>query len=200
MNKAVLFDLDGVLVDACDWHYEALNRALYEVAEYKISREDHESTYNGLPTKVKLNMLIEEGVLQEKDLESISDLKQKFTIEVINELCTRDQEKVDMVLALKSSGWKVACVTNSIRKTTKLMLSKTGILHYMDVIITNEDIAKAKPDPEGYIKALKLLEADPDLSIIVEDSPKGLEAAYGTGCEVIEVENATQVTRELFNL
>jgi beta-phosphoglucomutase len=200
MNKAVLFDLDGVLVDACDWHYEALNRALYEVAEYKISREDHESTYNGLPTKVKLNMLIEEGILQEKDLESISDLKQKFTIEVINELCTRDQEKVDMVLALKSSGWKVACVTNSIRKTTKLMLSKTGILHYMDVIITNEDIAKAKPDPEGYIKALKLLEADPDLSIIVEDSPKGLEAAYGTGCEVIEVENATQVTRELFNL
>lgn len=200
MNKAVLFDLDGVLVDACDWHYEALNRALYEVAEYKISREDHESTYNGLPTKVKLNMLIEEGILHEKDLESISDLKQKFTMEVINELCTRDQEKVDMVLALKSSGWKVACVTNSIRKTTKLMLSKTGILHYMDVIITNEDIAKAKPDPEGYIKALKLLEADPDLSIIVEDSPKGLEAAYGTGCEVIEVENATQVTRELFNL
>lgn len=200
MNKAVLFDLDGVLVDACDWHYEALNRALYEVAEYKISREDHESTYNGLPTKVKLNMLIEEGILQEKDLESISDLKQKFTIEVINELCTRNQEKIDMVLALKSSGWKVACVTNSIRKTTKLMLSKTGILHYMDVIVTNEDIAKAKPDPEGYIKALKLLEADPDLSIIVEDSPKGLEAAYGTGCEVIEVENATQVTRELFNL
>ena len=200
MSKAVLFDLDGVLVDACDWHYEALNRALYEVAEYKISREDHESTYNGLPTKVKLNMLIEDGILKEEHLESISDLKQKFTIEVINELCDKNQEKIDMVLALRSAGWKVACVTNSIRKTTKLMLNKTGILYYMDVIVTNEDIAKAKPDPEGYIKALKLLEADPDLSIIVEDSPKGLEAAYATGCEVIEVENATLVTRELFNL
>lgn len=200
MNKAVLFDLDGVLVDACDWHYEALNRALYEVAEYRISREDHESTYNGLPTKVKLNMLIEQGILKEEHLESIFDLKQKFTIEVINELCDKNQEKIDMILALRSAGWKVACVTNSIRKTTKIMLNKTGILYYMDVIVTNEDIAKAKPDPEGYIKALKLLEADPDLSIIVEDSPKGLEAAYATGCEVIEVEDATQVTRELFNL
>ena len=200
MNKAVLFDLDGVLVDACDWHYEALNRALYEVAEYRISREDHESTYNGLPTKVKLNMLIEQGILKEEHLESIFDLKQKFTIEVINELCDKNQEKIDMILALRSAGWKVACVTNSIRKTTKIMLNKTGILYYMDVIVTNEDIAKAKPDPEGYIKALKLLEADPDLSIIVEDSPKGLEAAYATGCKVIEVEDATQVTRELFNL
>lgn len=200
MKKAVLFDLDGVLVDACDWHYEALNRALYEVAGYMISREDHESTYNGLPTKVKLNMLIEEGILDEEDIEPISDLKQEFTIEVINELCTRNQEKIDMVLALRNAGWKVGCVTNSIRKTTELMLNKTGILHYMHVIVTNEDIDKAKPDPEGYIKALNVLEADPDLSIIVEDSPKGLEAAYATGCEVIEVEDATQVTRELFNL
>ena len=117
-------------------------------------------------------MLIEEGILDEEDIEPISDLKQEFTIEVINELCTRNQEKIDMVLALRNAGWKVGCVTNSIRKTTELMLNKTGILHYMHVIVTNEDIDKAKPDPEGYIKALNVLEADLDLSIIVEDSPK----------------------------
>lgn len=200
MKKAVLFDLDGVLVDACDWHYEALNRALYEVAGYMISREDHESTYNGLPTKVKLGMLIEQGILNEDHMDSISDLKQKFTIEVINELCSESQEKIDLMVALKDQGYKIGCVTNSIRKTTELMLSKTGILEHMEVIITNEDITKAKPNPEGYIKALIMLDADADSSIIVEDSPKGLQAAYGSGCEVYEVEDATQVTRELFNL
>ena len=62
MNKAVLFDLDGVLVDACDWHYEALNRALKQVSNYEISREDHTTTYNGLPTKRKLQMLADVGV------------------------------------------------------------------------------------------------------------------------------------------
>ena len=57
MVRSVLFDLDGVLVDACDWHYLSLNRALDEVVGFSISREDHISTYNGLPTKVNFVML-----------------------------------------------------------------------------------------------------------------------------------------------
>jgi len=87
MNKAVLFDLDGVLVDACDWHYEALNRSLKEVANYTISREDHVTTYNGLPTKRKLRALVDLGIIREDDLEVISDLKQEYTKEVIEEFC-----------------------------------------------------------------------------------------------------------------
>ena len=67
--KLVIFDLDGVLVDACEWHRAALNEALYEVCNYKISMDDHHSVFNGIPTKVKLQKLTEWGVILESQHE-----------------------------------------------------------------------------------------------------------------------------------
>ena len=198
MHKAVLFDLDGVLVDACDWHYEALNRALKEVANYTISTEDHEKTYNGIPTLKKLSILENLGIVRRSDFQKISNLKQQYTAEVINDFCTESISKIEMLKMLKDKGYKLACVTNSIRKTTELMLMKTGIRKYFDVVITNEDTANNKPHPEQYIKALVLLNTVPENAIIVEDSPKGLEAARSTGSRVLQVRNATEVTQELF--
>mgnify|MGYP003149095519 CR=1 FL=1 len=198
INKAVLFDLDGVLVDACDWHYEALNRALKQVSNYEISVDDHVTTYNGLPTKRKLKMLVDTGVIRESDIEVISDLKQKLTMEVIEEFCNHSISKVAMMKMLKDAGYKIGCVTNSIRMTAGLMLQKTGIMDYFEVVVTNEQCNYNKPHPEPYIKALVKLGCLPQDSIIVEDSPKGLEAARLTGCRVLEVKNATEVTKELF--
>ena len=198
MNKAVLFDLDGVLVVACDWHYEALNRALKQVSNYEISREDHVTTYNGLPTKRKLKMLADVGVIRESDMDRISDLKQELTVGVIEDFCIHSISKVVMMKMLKDAGYKIGCVTNSIKMTATLMLEKTGILDYFDVVITNDQCNFNKPHPEPFIKALVELGSLPQDSIIVEDSPKGLEAARLTGCRVLEVKNATEVTKELF--
>lgn len=197
MNKAVLFDLDGVLVDACDWHYEALNRALKEVAGYEISRQDHETTYNGLPTKVKLKALAEKGLIQESDIERISELKQELTVGVIEDLCTVDSSKTQLMARLKKEGYKLACVTNSIRKTARLMLKNSGVLEYLDCVISNEDVCNAKPHPEGYIKALVMLNCLPQNAIIVEDSPKGIQAAKLVGAKVVEVANATEVNGDM---
>ena len=189
MNKAVLFDLDGVLVDACDWHYEALNRALKQVSNYEISREDHTTTYNGLPTKRKLKMLADVGVIRESDMDRISDLKQELTVGVIEDFCIHSISKVVMMKMLKDAGYKIGCVTNSIKMTATLMLEKTGILDYFDVVITNDQCNFNKPHPEPFIKALVELGSLPQDSIIVEDSPKGLEAARLTGYRVLEVKN-----------
>jgi beta-phosphoglucomutase len=197
LNKAVLFDLDGVLVDACDWHYEALNRALKEVAGYEISRQDHETTYNGLPTKVKLKALAEKGLIQESDIERISELKQELTVGVIEDLCTVDSSKTQLMARLKKEGYKLACVTNSIRKTARLMLKNSGVLEYLDCVISNEDVCNAKPHPEGYIKALVMLNCLPQNAIIVEDSPKGIQAAKLVGAKVVEVANATEVNGDM---
>lgn len=197
MTKAVLFDLDGVLVDACDWHYEALNRALKEVAGYEISRQDHETTYNGLPTKVKLKSLAEKGLVQESDIERISELKQELTVGVIEDLCTVDFSKTQLMTRLKKEGYKLACVTNSIRKTARLMLKNSGVLEYLDCVISNEDVCNAKPHPEGYIKALVMLNCLPQNAIIVEDSPKGIQAAKLVGAKVVEVANATEVNGDM---
>jgi HAD superfamily hydrolase (TIGR01509 family) len=197
MNKAVLFDLDGVLVDACDWHYEALNRALREVADYEISRHDHETRFNGLPTKVKLRMLADEGVITEDQMGAISDLKQFLTTQVIEDLCKEDESKIQLMRKLTQQGFKIACVTNSIRKTATMMLKKSGVYEYMDCIISNEDITHAKPHPEGYIKALVMLNCLPINAIIVEDSPKGIQAAGMTGAKVVVVANATEVNEDM---
>lgn len=198
MNRAVLFDLDGVLVDACDWHYKALNLALMHVANYQITKEDHLSTYNGLPTKTKLGMLADKGIIDRADIDWISDLKQDFTIETINKFCVESIPKQLMLAKLYSKGFKLGCVTNSISKTANLMLEKAGILKYFDCVISNEDCKNNKPHPEPYILALVRLNCIPENSFIVEDSPKGLESARLTGCKVLQVKDATEVTYKLF--
>jgi beta-phosphoglucomutase len=196
-TKAVLFDLDGVLVDACDWHYEALNRALREVANYEISRHDHETRFNGLPTKIKLKTLAAQGLIKEHQMQEISDLKQELTIGVIEDLCKEDDSKIQLMRKLTQSGFKIACVTNCIRKTAIMMLKKSGVYEYMDCIISNEDITHAKPHAEGYIKALVMLGCTPSNAIIVEDSPKGIQAAERTGAKVVVVANATEVNEDM---
>ena len=196
-TKAVLFDLDGVLVDACDWHYEALNRALREIANYEISRHDHETRFNGLPTKVKLKTLVAQGLIKEHQMQEISDLKQELTMGVIEDFCKVDDSKVQLMRKLTQQGFKIACVTNCIRKTAIMMLHKSGVYEYMDCVISNEDVDHTKPHPEGYIKAMVMLGCAPSNAIIVEDSPKGIQAAEMTGAQVVVVANATEVNEDM---
>lgn len=191
--EAVLFDLDGVLVDACDWHYFALNAALESVGASPISKEDHETTYNGLPTSVKLKMLgIEDSVC---DL--VWKLKQDYTLDTIKKYAQIQEEKIELLSYLKREGVKVACVTNSIDLTAHEMLKSTGQIDFFDLIVTNEMVEKNKPHPDCYNFAVKTLEVDPKKCIIVEDSPKGIESA---GLSIVpnlwKVLNSKQVTLE----
>jgi HAD superfamily hydrolase (TIGR01509 family) len=78
-----------------------------------------------------------------------------------------------------------------------MMLKNSGVYEYMDCIISNEDVNNAKPHPEGYIKALVTLNCLPSNAIIVEDSPKGIQAAKMTGAKVVEVANATEVNEDM---
>lgn len=190
----VLFDLDGVLVDAPDWHFYAFNLALNEVVQWYIERDDHEKNFNGLPTKVKLRMLEKRGIVHESQFEKLESLKQEKVVEIIkNEITEEDKPKVLLMKELWAHGIKIGCVTNSIRKTTELMLDRMGILQYFDVIITNEDVSLAKPNAEGYITAMDRLQSTPESTVIIEDSPKGIQAAKASGARVIEVKNSSEV-------
>jgi beta-phosphoglucomutase-like phosphatase (HAD superfamily) len=196
--KLVIFDMDGVLVDACDWHKDAFNQALEELCGYKISDEEHYSEFNGLPTKTKLAKLAEKGIVKEdkKLHKEINNLKQENTIRIIEESCAYDNSKVNLVSWLKLKGIKVACFTNSIRKTAELMLDKCGVLSELDLLVTNQDVKEPKPSPEGYLKVLKHYNISPQDAMIVEDSPKGIKAATAAGCKIMKVDNATQVYTE----
>ena len=194
MIKAILYDLDGVIVNATEWHYESLNLALREIAGFEIRREEHLTTFNGIPTNTKLDILNKQGRLSKDLFQQVWDLKQQKTFEVINNNATIDNVKIR--LHEGTSNLKRVCVTNSIRKSAELMLEKTGQIKYMDFTISNEDVWLPKPYPEGYIKAMIKLNLHPNECMIIEDSPKGLEAAKWSGSNVYEVEGYHEVTLE----
>ncbi len=195
--KLVIFDLDGVLVDACEWHRLALNEALKDIGGYEISLEDHHREFNGIPTKIKLQKLVDRGIITSDQVAAIYELKQEKTVEVIKQQAQTRQEKIDMLKWLRQKSIRVACCTNSIRMTTTLMLEKTGIMELFDMITTNQDVEKPKPDPEGYLKTLRSFGAAPHEVLIIEDSPKGMEAAIASGCNVLRVDNPDSVNIKL---
>jgi len=190
--KAILFDLDGVLVDATEWHYEALNRAL-GLFGYNIARYEHLTTYNGLPTRKKLDMLsVEKGF--PRGLHSlVNKIKQKYTREEILRSCTPVFEKEFMVHQLKREGYKLAVCSNSIRESVELMLRGSGIWDLFDCVLSNEDVQQAKPDPEIYLMACERLGVKPQETVIVEDAPHGIEAARRSGGLLCEVASFNEV-------
>ena len=198
MNKLVVFDLDGVLVDACEWNRIALNQALREVCNYEISLDEHYSTFNGIPTKVKLEKLTEMGILQREQHKEVYDRKQELTIKTIEKHAEYRREKVDMIKHLRTRGYFIACFTNSIRETAIMMLDKTGVIEHLDYLVTNEDVENSKPAPDGYLFLVEKFNVSKNNVIIVEDSPKGIAAAKASGCNVIEVKNPDEVNIDLF--
>jgi len=198
MTKLIIFDLDGVLVDACEWHRVALNQALKEICDYEISLEDHYTTFNGIPTRVKLKKLSDMGVVNIKQHDLVYNRKQELSINIIEKNAKLDISKINMINELKKKGHVVACYTNSIRKTAYLMLTKIGVIDLFDYILTNQDVKESKPDPEGYEFIVNYFNFKKDNVIIVEDSPKGKQAAYASGCNVLEVENPSEVDINLF--
>ena len=143
--KLVIFDLDGVLVDSRELHYEALNRALEEVGhQYVIHREEHLAKYDGRPTTAKLNMLTEDKGLPANLHDKVWRLKQEKTYEVINDTYKYDNRLRSLLSELKKKGLILYCASNSIFKTLQLMLLRIGVLEYFDFILSCEDVLHPK--------------------------------------------------------
>ena len=191
MIKLIIFDLDGVLVEAKNIHFDALNEAL--PTECKIEWNEHLSKYDGLKTNQKLEMLTKDKGLHPNTYEHVWELKQKITLEKLQNL----QHSNQLIFCMKeliSHGYKLACCSNSIRKTVLTVLSKLGIIEYFDLIISNEDVKNSKPHPEMYWKAMSMMGYLPEETLIVEDSPYGLLAASRSKANVMRVGSPKEVT------
>ena len=189
--KLIIFDLDGVLVDAKGIHYNALNNILGD--EYKISWEEHLSTYDGLKTNQKLEILSESKGLPTKLHKEIWEGKQKLTLQMLKEI-KPNQTIQSLMDILFEDGYKIAVCSNSIRKTVLTVLSKLGIMEYMDLIISNEDVQNSKPHPEMYWRAISKMGCLPEETLIIEDSPYGLLAASRSKANILRVRNPSEVT------
>src|ERR687889_327752 len=120
--KGIIFDMDGVLIDAKEWHYEALNAAL-KLFGCEISRYDHLVTFDGLPTKKKLEMLSLEGGFPRKLHDFVNDFKQQYAL-----------------AKLSAEGYRLAVGSNSVRRTIEVMMEKAGLSRYIEFYLSNEDV------------------------------------------------------------
>lgn len=184
--KAVVFDMDGVLIDAKDWHYQALNNAL-ELFGFKISLEEHLKRFDGLPTKSKLEILSSEGGLPRHLHSTINMVKQERTLRLAAIHCYPKPNLLTIMNYLKISGFKIGLATNSIRLTTETMMRYAGLFDYFDLILTNEDVHHPKPHPEIYLTASKSFNLSPSEVLVFEDNHHGIQSARAAGCQVYEV-------------
>jgi len=189
--KLIIFDLDGVLVEAKQIHYEALNQALGK--QYAIEWNEHLSIYDGLKTNQKLEMLTERKGLPTSHHSEIWNKKQQLTLKALSNLKPNPAIK-KTIEKLSKEGYKIACCSNSIRKSVLTMLSKLDLIEYMDLILSNEDVKNSKPHPEIYWKAISMMKCLPEETLIVEDSPYGLLAASRSKSNVMRVGSPKDIT------
>jgi HAD superfamily hydrolase (TIGR01509 family) len=187
--------MDGVLIEAKDWHYEALNKAL-TLFGMSISRYDHLITFDGLPTRKKLEMLSLERGLPRELHEFLNEMKQMYTIQMVYEKCRPNFAQERALSALKARGYKLAVCSNSVRNSVEVMMERAALTRYLDLMVSNEDVKVGKPDPEMYLKAMHDLGLTPDECLIVEDNENGIRAAKASGAHLLTVKEVGDTNLE----
>lgn len=196
MNKLVVFDLDGVLVDSKTIHFDALNYALTAIdSKYIITNDEQASTYEGLPTKAKLFLLNKNKGLPEDCFDMIWKMKQEITSTMFASI-EKDYELINLLSFIKTNNINIAVASNSIRKTILECLGGLGILDLVDHIVSNEDVKNPKPHPEMYWKAMSYFGCIADETVIFEDSIVGRIAAIDSKATLIKIKDRKDLTEE----
>lgn len=191
--KLIIFDLDGVLVDTKELHYESLNRALATIGtQYVIGREEHLAKYDGLNTTKKLKMLTEEKGLPSDCHDKVWKLKQQKTLEIIDAY-QEDLRIGEILRKFKNDGYTIAVASNSIRMTVKATLHRRGFIPYVDFFYSNEDVVRPKPNVEMYLQCMLKIGVSPKETVIIEDSHIGRKAALDSGAHLFAVKDSWDV-------
>lgn len=197
MIKCVIFDLDGVLIDSREIHYHTLNKALAKVdPSLVIDIDEHLARFDGLTTTKKLQILNKEKNLDTKYFDSIWKDKQQETFEIFNKLVP-DHKLISMFKYIKDQGYHIGVCSNSIRNTVKTVLYRLGLIEYVDVFLSNEDVSRPKPYPEIFWQCMQKLNVTALETIIIEDSHIGRKAALNSGAYLLPVENKQDINLDL---
>ena len=190
-KKYILFDNDGVLVETENWYYEANKKALKKLG-LDLDFEFYQSIMikGGSAFELAEINQIENDVI-EKHRKIRDEYYQEF-------LLTKDLAipNVKKVLNNLSKKYKMAIVTTSRRVDFELIHKNRGISDFMEFILCVEDYAKAKPNPEPYLKGLEKFGAKNEETIVVEDSQRGLISAVNAKIDCVIVKNEFTITQD----
>ncbi|MDR0447926.1 MAG: beta-phosphoglucomutase [Treponema sp.] len=179
--KAVIFDLDGVLVSTDRYHYlawECITRELGIPFDEKLN-----NLLKGVSRMESLEIILKSGkhILEEKEKIALAEKKNDLYRRCLEALDSTSIEAgvVSILKHLKSMGIKIAVGSSS--KNARYILDKTGLAPWFDAVVDGNDITQTKPHPEVFLKAAELLGVVPAEALVVEDATAGIEAAHTGG-------------------
>ena len=172
-----------------------MNRALV-LFGYEITRLEHLSSYDGLPTNIKLKKLTAAKGLPEELHHFINEMKQQYTKEIIYNQCRPRFTHEFALSKLKAQGYRLACCSNSVRATIEMMMDYARLSSYFEFFISNQEVKSPKPDPEIYLKAMEKMGLKPDECLICEDNENGIKAAIASGGHLLTIRHVDEVNWE----
>ena len=192
MLKAILMDFDGVIIDTELIYFKVFKEWLKVNNNYEISLQEFQMCI-GTGDEILFNYLSKE--------KNIAVNREQFFVD--SHATVMEQSRalppkagvVDFIKQVKENGLKLALVTSNTSESPTYHLKRFGLLDEFDHIVTREDVKNVKPSPELYIKALELLNLQPNQAIAIEDSLNGFLAGRAAGLEVIAIPH--QVTESL---
>lgn len=190
MIKAVIFDLDGVIVSTDDCHYRAWKKMADEEGIY-FDREIN-NRLRGVSRMASLDIVLEraEKEYSEDEKQALAEKKNNYYKELICELTPNDilPGAMETLEELKKNGIKIAIGSSS--KNTSIILKQIELDTYFDAISDGNKITHSKPDPEVFLKAAEMLGVAPEDCMIVEDADAGIEAGKRAGMKTLSVHGA----------
>lgn len=185
--KAVIFDLDGVLVDTAIYHFQAWHR-LAEDLGYSFSIVDNEQL-KGVSRIESLELILKWAGLEKSEAEKadLLVLKNQWYLELIEQLSPDDllSGSLELLKKLQEKGIKIGL--GSASKNAMGILVKTGIITYFDALIDGNVVQLSKPNPEVFLKGAEVLEIAPAHCLVLEDAQAGIDAARAAGMQVIGI-------------
>lgn len=195
MIKAVIFDMDGVLVNTEPVHKKVWAQFF---SEQGVSVTDEDlSGMMGVRAVETIRKF-----MPDKNDEEVMLLKNKrveMQVLALEKNIQPIEGVIDFIHEIKKSGLMIAVATSAVRETTSVILSKLGIDDTIDVLVTADDVTRGKPDPEIYLKTSEKLGFKPNECIVFEDAPSGIMAAQSAGMNVIAL-LTTHKREELGNI
>ena len=195
--KALIFDFDELLADSTSLHKEAFKRTF---DEYQISAEmiPYELSQNFIGKRLEdINKMIAEHFKMSVKPEVLTEKRNLAVLTLINSMQKLMPGARKVLEMGKNLGFKIALSSSGETRYLEKSLKFLKIEKYFDSIVTGDDVIKGKPDPECFVKAASLLDAEPEDSIVFEDAENGVKAAKKAGMKVIAVINTRTPKQDL---
>jgi beta-phosphoglucomutase len=196
--RAVIFDVDGVLVDSYRAHFESWRRLAQEMEETVDFTEEHfAATFGRRSAEIIRETLLGGRAASDEELKRLDDRKEALYREIISENFPAMDGAKELVERLREAAVRVAVGSSGPPENVRLVLERVGIAQKVDAMITGHDVAKGKPHPEVFLKAATALGEPAECCVVVEDAPAGIEAAHRAGMACVGLASTGRTRADL---